>query len=428
MSVLHLFPNRGQIVEKINTDYGKDFLEYTFDPILIENISAFSEKGEQLLTSGLKKSPFASGSQVEVITKSGKALSGKLIERNADSVRLLLTTEQDRNVPVICKYLDIYDEVSGPSLIINNKPGNKNVFIINDTSKINWIPTYSLFVKDNNLMNFTFGANVSSEESSRQYPISQIYFHTNPTVERNKRYYSAPRMAAQSLAPQSLSSGDNLSIQQDLSYVVILDTDLHRLYNVPIKEFSQLDNFREVYVINLIHQNTQVMRSYIFDETTYFPDGTVTILDDQFNIVSKGSISNYLDEKTVSVISDPEIQATIEVITQESSDKPVASTDKTVSSVDKTEPDKSGLFANPYLTKDSISSKTLQDIFTISLVNTKDKKVTVRLIYNSEGLVKKIIPDTTDRRPGLLIWDIELEPKSTKKIDGGIKYTIISYN
>lgn len=447
-AIFHIFPNTAHL--KLEFDTSTEVIDFTLDD-LMRNVRAYDSSGQELIIKDITNQGFIKYTPIKVV-KDDTEYTGKLISINDKNVTFLKTTDDNiEELITINKFESLSTtETDNKIKIINNNPNPElKTYILADIDNYSWKPEYSLIVKNSELLNFIFGARIMDDVFlnvfKHNYNINELYLHTSRTQEdmRGVRYQTA-MMAQSNMTSASKPDNTSQNIKMDLSYQIdIGDVKLNELKSFPIKQFSKLENFKEIYVIDIIKQNTKAYRSYVFNQDTFLPNGAVNVMDENFNLVSVGRINSYLNEKLITVIQEEEIQVAVEVMQEQISyetdekmnqgpkkdlkqvpkvaSKMAPKTDKQITG-NKMETEFS-IENNPLYDKEQKVKRNLyRDIFSIQIKNLKKKEIEIRLIYDYDGFLKQVTPEVSEYRPGQLLWNVKLGAGESNVIHGGVKY------
>jgi len=563
---LHLFPNVGYLNREMEIEIVSHLMRHYLDKEETE-VEIYDKNTGQKLDLHERHEDLEPGTIIDIKTKDEEILNAILVSENPLSV--IVNNYKSKNVPaniIITKYERIIYSTSNSynyvDLIVPKLGRDITPVIITKLPSFNWRPKYSLIINnptDNPvLVSLTLSCKVNGVKFQNIVSINELVLHITNTQERRENSYhsyesAAPRSAMRlSAVPQMISDSDsNNAEQQDMSYRVnVGDISINALNTHALWIETKLDNFREIYCINISNGNNRVYRSFVFtSDNQYMPNGNVKVIGPGIDIIGVGNLVNsYMNEKLITIMLDMDIEVAIEVTTEQleleeniigeyneqgynvtgktsknNTDEedaafaatytlPVRSTSPVIPSGSakvnskksvplttksavytpgvngKTVPtnvgpanvgstngktvngnggftnvgsinsanvnkslvpatpapasftDRKGtiveeddsilLMRNPYFRKSNIKirERIQNTYFSIKLRNKKAKQVTLRLSYNYSGVIRRVEPGITEKRPGELIWEVKLQANETKIIHGAVKQgTILNF-
>jgi len=551
MTTLHLFPNGGQLHHTFS--FPKDSKNITLDLDInesIDDIMVYDQKIRQLTVSNNPESAFGELSMVTVNTKKQEVITGRVIADDNGLLTLLVAAPNgEQKIVHILKYDTILSNSISKKINIEMLDDTDKVHVITKLKSYHWEPKYTLMVRDGQLVNFSFGAEIDGNKFLINYRLNDIYLHTKQIQERSykrrtQRYDSESSHFPAMMAARSSSESSDLEVEKmDLMYNIshLKGSVINSLNSFQISQLSHLDDFKEIYIVDVFNRNDKVYRAYKFEDKTTYPDGSVTVMDDTFNIIGIGSMKSYLNEKLITVIQEENIKIAVEVssrieevttydseesqvynekgynvagksvmsspssinrstspgiasssvpssvsnsvprtspkttvngnesttdasrsnipsssvsgsvprsapktvvngnglVTKGGNNVPVKnpkSVPKLIENTPAPESFKEGekmredsekgllLSGNKYFDKSKIKERVHVDLISIKLQNMKNIEVTIQLMYEFNGTLKKFEPEALESRPGSLIWEVVLDPEETRIFHGAVKY------
>lgn len=324
VQILNLFPNSGYLLRVISVPIENNHdVDVPLDKVeSLSDMMAYDQSGTQLVISDTENMILGKGTLVDVYIKRDQMISGTLISIDNDIITLKTKINEQDKIIFIKEYVSIVSHNIYNQISINTLSDTKNLFLITKLNSYSWSPKYSLMVQDDKLINFIFGAEVSGTKFYDDLSLYEIYLHTSSTQERYKvrshsqRYSMAPSAAL--MTRETVSSDSLETSKSDLSYKIdyLNDVNINSLNSFQIWQKNVLNNFKQIYTIDIFNRNTDAYRAYVFEDEIFLPEGNVTVLNNKFGIISSGNLSTYLNEKLITVIKEENIQVSVEVSTE----------------------------------------------------------------------------------------------------------------
>jgi len=324
-NILHLFPNTGYLKRVITNRSGGNKVVYRLDDAeSYSDIEAYDLDTWDELKLHKPVLRFDLYSEIEVYLKNRLIAKGTLLSFNNGSIKLLIAKQDNTfETAIINKFDVITGKKNYNSIKIDIPDRTTTPVIISKLNSFSWTPKYNLVVDENKLLNFSLNCKVNSVEFHNDYLIKELYLHINSTQEKRAVYnesvsYMTQMSSAPKAALRSSNNDDINSEQQDMVYKVELNSNANSLNSFNIWKQNKLDNFREVYCIDVYNGNDKAYRSYLFNnKELYMPPGNVKILNRELDLISVGNISDtYMDEKLISVMKDSDILVSVELQTE----------------------------------------------------------------------------------------------------------------